>query len=137
MRSDSGSSSTLPNSRLLHRHGAVAQGLRQDRQQQAAEDDAGMWPMPPSTTMHSTMIDSIRPKLSGLTNSWKPANRPPATPPKLAPMAKASSLTLRVLMPQALAAISSSRMATQARPMRESCRRMETKTMSRVSARNR
>ena len=52
-------------------------------------------------------------------------------------MAKASSLTLRVLMPQAFAAISSSRIATQARPMRESSRRMETKTTSRVSARNR
>jgi hypothetical protein len=38
-------------------------------------------------------------------------------------MAKASSLMLRVLMPTALAAISSSRMACQARPMRECCRR--------------
>ena len=45
------------------------------------------------------------------------------TPPNDAPMAKAMSLRLRVLMPMALAAISSSRMAIQARPMRESCRR--------------
>ena len=34
-------------------------------------------------------------------------------------MPKASSFMLRVLMPIALAAISSSRMAIQARPMRE------------------
>ena len=35
--------------------------------------------MPPSTTMHSTIIDSIRLKLSGLTKPWKPANSPPAS----------------------------------------------------------
>ena len=41
-------------------------------------------------------------------------------------MAKASSFRLRVLMPIALAAISSSRIAIQARPMRESSSRMQT-----------
>jgi hypothetical protein len=61
----------------------------------------------------------------------------PATPPNEAPMAKASSLTLRVLMPIALAAISSSRMATQARPRRESCRRDEKKITKMHSTRNR
>ncbi|OIQ66509.1 hypothetical protein GALL_519210 [mine drainage metagenome] len=38
-------------------------------------------------------------------------------------MENASSFMLRVLMPMALAAISSSRIAIQARPMRESCSR--------------
>ena len=52
-------------------------------------------------------------------NRWKLANNTPATPPKEAPIAKASSFMLRVLMPIALAAISSSRIAIQARPMRE------------------
>ena len=48
---------------------------------------------------------------------------PPATPPKDAPIAKASSFMRVVLMPIARAATSSSRIASQARPMRESCRR--------------
>ena len=47
----------------------------------------------------------------------------PETPPKAAPMPKASSFMLRVLMPIALAAISSSRIAIQARPMRLRSRR--------------
>ena len=79
--------------------------------------------MPPNTTMVSTAIDSIRLKLSGLTKPWKAPNKAPATPPKVAPSAKASSFMLRVLMPIALAASSSSRIAAHARPMREICRR--------------
>ena len=93
--------------------------------------------MPPSTTMHNTMIDSHNWKLSGLTKPCKLENNPPATPPKVAPMANASSLMLRVLMPMDWAAISSSRIATQARPMRESSSRMQTNTMSAVSTRKR
>ena len=79
--------------------------------------------MPPSTTMDSTMTDSNSPKLSGLTNCCVAENIAPATPPNDAPIAKASSLTLRVLMPMAFAAISSSRIASHARPSREFCRR--------------
>ena len=52
-------------------------------------------------------------------------------------MAKASSFTLRVLMPMAAAATSSSRIATQARPMRESCKRRETKITASTRIRNR
>ena len=59
-------------------------------------------------------------------------NMPPATPPNDAPIANASSLTLRVLMPIALAAISSSRIASQARPRREFCSRRLT-TMTPIS----
>ncbi|CPM60424.1 Uncharacterised protein [Bordetella pertussis] len=65
------------------------------------------------------------------------ANSAPATPPNEAPMAKASSLMLRLLMPMALAAISSSRMASQARPMREFCRRTHTTMISSVSSTSR
>ena len=80
--------------------------------------------MPPSTTIASTMIDSNSPKLSGLTNSCVAEKMPPAMPPNDAPIANARSFTLRVLMPMALAATSSSRIASQARPSREFCSRM-------------
>ena len=80
-------------------------------------------PMPPSTTIDTTMIDSTRMKLSGEMKAWMAENIPPAMPPKLAPMANASSFRLRVLMPIARAAISSSRIASHARPTREFCRR--------------
>ncbi len=88
-----------------------------------------MLPMPPSTTIASTITDSTSTKLSGLMKPWIAENMPPATPPNDAPIANASSLTLRVLMPIARAAISSSRIASHARPMRESCsRRLMTMT---------
>ncbi|MDT4856457.1 hypothetical protein FQZ97_908480 [compost metagenome] len=67
---------------------------------------------------------------SGDTKPWNAPNTAPEAPPKDAPMANASSFMLRVLMPMALAAISSSRMATQARPMREVCRRRHTNTIA-------
>jgi hypothetical protein len=82
-----------------------------------------MLPMPPSTTMASTITDSTSTKLSGLMKPWIAENMPPATPPKDAPMANASSFMRVVLIPIARAAISSSRIASQARPMRESCKR--------------
>src|SRR5260221_473669 len=85
-----------------------------------------MFPMPPSTTIETTMIDSTSTKLSGEMKPWIAENMPPARPPKLAPMAKARSLRLRVLMPMARAAISSSRIASQARPTREFCNRILT-----------
>ena len=65
------------------------------------------------------MMDSGSENDSGETKPWNAPNITPDTPPKVAPMPKASSFRLRVLMPIALAAISSSRMAIQARPMRE------------------
>jgi len=54
-------------------------------------------------------MDSNRPKLSGLTNCCVAEKTAPAMPPNDAPIANASSFTLRVLIPIALAAISSSR----------------------------
>src|SRR5690349_1297778 len=82
-----------------------------------------MLPMPPSTTIDTTITDSTRMKLSGEMKPWIAENMPPATPPKLAPIANASSFRRVVLMPIARAATSSSRIASQARPMRELCRR--------------
>ena len=79
--------------------------------------------MPPSTTIATIMIDSCRLNDSGEMKPWKVANIAPETPPKVAPMPKASSFRLRVLMPIALAATSSSRIAIQARPMRLRSRR--------------
>jgi hypothetical protein len=62
---------------------------------------------------------------------------PPAMPPKLAPMANARSLRLRVSMPMARAAISSSRIASQARPMREFCSRRLTAMITSATASSR
>ena len=93
--------------------------------------------MPPSTTIATIITDSIRLKDSGETKPWNAANIEPDTPPKVAPMPKASSFMLRVLMPIALAAISSSRIAIQARPMRDSCRRWQMTMLTSTSARNR
>src|SRR5688572_12545666 len=95
------------------------------------------FPMPPRTTMATTMIDSTSTKLSGEMKPWIAENMPPATPPKLAPMAKASSFMLRVFMPIDRAAISSSRIASQARPTREFCRRRLTTMMKSTTASSR
>ena len=93
--------------------------------------------MPPSTTMHRMEMDSISEKLSGTDEALHRGEQRAGHAAERAPMAKASSLMLRVLMPMALAAISSSRMASQARPMREFCRRRHTTTMISVSASSR
>jgi len=74
--------------------------------------------MPPSTTIATIITLSCSENDSGETKPWKVANITPDTPPKVAPMPKASSFKLRVLMPIALAAISSSRIAIQALPIR-------------------
>ena len=52
-------------------------------------------------------------------------------------MANASSLNLMVLTPMASAAISSSRIAAQARPTREPARRWDTKMASAQNTRTR
>jgi hypothetical protein len=103
---------------LLQRAGDVAQHLGQRRQQHRAEDHARNVADAAEHHHRDDHDRSIRLKLSGETKPWKAANIAPDTPPKVAPMPKASSFMLRVLMPIALAAISSSRIAIQARPMR-------------------
>ena len=47
---------------------------------------------------------------------WRVAKNDPAKPPNIAPMANAVSLVVVVLMPSERQAISSSRIASQARP---------------------
>ena len=49
--------------------------------------------------MASTSADSLKVKDSGLMKPWRAAKKEPANPPKPAPMAKAVSLVLVVLMP--------------------------------------
>ena len=61
--------------------------------------------------------DSMKVKLSGLMKPWRVAKNEPAKPANMAPMAKAVSLVLVGLMPSARQAISSSRSASQARPI--------------------
>ncbi len=76
-------------------------------------------------------------KLSGVKNPTSLAKNTPARPEVDAPMANASSLTRVVLTPVACAAISSSRMAAQARPVRDcsSARNSTTTTMMMISSR--
>ncbi len=65
------------------------------------------------------IADSKKTKDSGDTKPWRTAKKEPAKPPNIAPMAKAVSLVLVVLMPSERQAISSSRSsASQARPIR-------------------
>ncbi len=73
-------------------------------------------PIPPSTTMASTVALSMKVKLSGLMKPWRVAKKQPASPPKKAPMAKAESLVVVMLIPSARQAISSSRIASHTRP---------------------
>ena len=77
-------------------------------------------PAPPSTTMHSSMIDTWNSKAPGVMACSLAAYTEPANPENDAPSAKASSLVVMGLTPVQSAAVSSSRMAIQARPSRES-----------------
>src|SRR5262249_992336 len=74
-------------------------------------------PMPPSTTIDRIVADSRKVKDSGEMKPCRAAKNEPAKPANIAPMAKAVSLVLVVLMPSDRQAISSSRKASQARPM--------------------
>ena len=88
--------------------------------------------MPPSTTMATITADSMKVKLSGEMNPCRAAKNDPAKPANMAPMAKAVSLVLVVLMPSERQAISSSRKASHARPI--GSRRSRTVTAAVISA---
>ena len=75
-------------------------------------------PMPPSTTIASTVNEIVNVNWSGLTTVSFAVLKTPAMPAVDAPSANASSLVVTVLMPFAAAASSSSRIASQARPIR-------------------
>src|SRR5690606_35118743 len=94
-------------------------------------------PMPPSTTIARMIADSMKVKLSGLMKPWRVAKKAPAKPPSMAPIAKAESFVLVGLMPSARQAISSSRSASQARPIgsrrRRSVNRFVTSARARIT----
>src|SRR5262249_29577304 len=92
-------------------------------------------PMPPSTTMASTVADSMKVKDSGEMKPWRAAKNEPAKPPNRAPVANAVSLVVVVLMPSERQAISSSRSASHARPSGSRRSRTVTKDVSRASPR--
>ena len=91
--------------------------------------------MPPSTTIDRIVADSMKVKDSGEMKPCRAAKNEPAKPPNIAPMAKAVSLVLVVLMPSERQAISSSRSASQARPTGSRRSRTVTKAVSSASAR--
>ena len=91
--------------------------------------------MPPSTTMARMIALSMKVKLSGLMKPCRVAKNAPAKPPSMAPMAKAESFTVVGLMPSARQAISSSRSASQARPIGNRRRRSVKRLVTSASAR--
>ncbi|MNY44712.1 hypothetical protein D3C86_1797630 [compost metagenome] len=92
-------------------------------------------PMPPSTTMARMIADSMKVKDCGLTRPWRAAKKLPAKPAKVAPRVKAESLITVGFMPSARQTISSSRRASQARPIGMRSRRLITNSASRASSR--
>src|SRR5712675_2085716 len=92
-------------------------------------------PMPPSTTIASTSADSWKVKDSGLMKPCRVAKKAPAKPPNMAPVANAVSFVVVVLMPSARQATSSSRSASQARPIGRRRSRIVTQLVSSASAR--
>jgi len=85
----------------------------------------------------SRSADSRKVKESGAATLTTCASTVPAAPARVAPRAKASSFRRVVLMPVAAAASSSSRIATHARPIRDSDNRRKavmTAATSRISS---
>ncbi len=68
----------------------------------------------------------MKTKDSGEMKPWRAAKKAPAKPPNMAPMENAVSLVVTVSMPSERQAISSSRSASQARPMGRRRRRIVT-----------
>ncbi len=80
--------------------------------------------------MARIVADSRKVKDSGEMKPCRAAKNEPAKPANIAPMAKAVSLVLVVLMPSERQAISSSRSASQARPTGRRRSRRVTKVVS-------
>ena len=91
--------------------------------------------MPPSTTIASTSADSWKVKDSGLIKPCRVAKNAPAKPPNIAPVANAVSFVVVVLIPSARQATSSSRSASQARPIGSRRSLIVTQLVSSASAR--
>ena len=86
--------------------------------------------MPPSTIAASRNADSRKTYWSGVTDTSTCALTEPATPARKAPPAKANSFRPKTLTPIASAAFSSSRMATQPRPIRLLLSRTKTRMIN-------
>ena len=84
--------------------------------------------------MQSTKTEMLKSKSVGEGAVLKPRRRRPPTPPKNAPIANDHASSASAATPIAAAAISSSRIAIQARPSRESRSRTEQKTVTSSSA---
>ncbi len=80
-------------------------------------------PIPPKTIITRIITETGKPNISGVAVCNLATNSVPVAPAKAAPVAKARSFSLTRLTPIAAAAISSSRIAIQARPMRENLSR--------------
>ena len=81
--------------------------------------EPGIFPIPPSTTNTSTLIDSLKLNLVGSSVAMLSPYRAPAMPASAAAVTKAIILYLVMLMPMDSAAIRLSRAAMIARPERE------------------
>ena len=97
----------------------------------------GCCPCRPRITIASAVIETMTSKLAGVSEPIFTANSAPPSEPTAPPIANASSLNRVVLMPIASATCSSSRIAFQARPIRELASRHETKIASRRRTRAR
>ena len=86
----------------------------------------GILPEPPRMTIDRTPIDCMKENDSGLIKVRLAASSTPMIPAKEAPTAKAVSFIRTRGMPWAMAAVSSSLTAVQARPIFESSRRRVT-----------
>ena len=94
------------------------------------------FPMPPRTTIASRMIEIEKLNRSAKTPFTWVAKATPPTPPDTAPIAYAANLERINGTPIMLAANSSSRIASHARPKRPLLIRSEIKTISAVSETN-
>ncbi len=92
----------------------------------------GMEPIPPRITMDRTPMDSRKVNDSGLMNTCLALKTAPIAPANDAPQAKARSFIRTSGTPMACAATSSSRIASQARPMWESSSRRLTRMTTRT-----
>src|SRR6185312_7133721 len=90
-------------------------------------------PMPPRTTMDRISADSMKVKDSGFTKPWRAAKKAPPKPANMAPMVKAESLIVVGVRPSERQAISSSRRASQARPIGMRMSRLVKNRVSRTS----
>ena len=77
-----------------------------------------MEPTPPTTIPTKRLMERVKVKLSGATNSTTAAESEPAMPVMMALTAKVRVLMLARSMPIASAAVGLSRTAIMARPMR-------------------